>query len=222
MAIIEYGHHDHQDDVCSGCRVRTRTRRLGSSLAGFEVRGVAAGHPERGKSATCQRGGCVGGTRPASGVVAFPQRRRETVGAGRRIRATGSRSAAWLRAAMIHLDTSFLVRALIPGTPEEVKLRRWVEEGEALIMSSVAWTEFLCGPLDAGDVELAERFVERRRDFTPGQAVVAARLFNDSGRRRGTIIDCMIGAAALADGAPIATPNVADFSRFAAAGLKMA
>ena len=123
---------------------------------------------------------------------------------------------------MIHLDTSFLVRALIPGTPEEVKLRRWVGEGEALIMSSVGWTEFLCGPLDVGDVELAERLVERRWDFTPDQAVVAACLFNDSGRRRGTIIDCMIGAAALADGAPIATPNVADFSRFAAAGLKMA
>ena len=46
MAIINYGHHDQQDDVCSGCRVRTRARRLGSSLAGFEVRGVAAGHPE--------------------------------------------------------------------------------------------------------------------------------------------------------------------------------
>lgn len=123
---------------------------------------------------------------------------------------------------MIHLDTSFLVRALIPGTPEDVKLRRWVEEGEALIMSSVAWAEFLCGPLDGGDVELAERFVERRQDFTPDQAVVAARLFNDAGRRRGTIIDCMIAAAALADGAPIATSNVADFSRFAAAGLQMA
>ena len=123
---------------------------------------------------------------------------------------------------MIHSDTSFLVRALIPGTPEEAKLRKWVGEGEALLVSSVAWAEFLCGPLDVGDLKLAERFVERRQDFTPDQAAVAARLFNESGRRRGSIVDCMIGAAALGDGAVIATSNVADFSRFAAAGLKVA
>ena len=123
---------------------------------------------------------------------------------------------------MIHLDTSFLVRALIPGTPEETKLRKWAGEGQALIMSSVAWAEFLCGPLDIGDLSVAERLVKRRKDFTPDEAVGAARLFNESGRRRGTIIDCMIGAAALADGASVATSNAAHFSRFAAAGLKLA
>ena len=30
-------------------------------------------------------------------------------------------------------STSFLVRALIPGTPEETKLRKWTGEGQALI-----------------------------------------------------------------------------------------
>lgn len=123
---------------------------------------------------------------------------------------------------MIHLDTSFLVRALIPGTPEEAKLRNWVGDGEALVMSSVAWAEFLCGPLDVGDLKVAERLVERRLDFTPDHAATAARLFNESGRRRQMIIDCMIGAAALEDGAPVATSNAADFGRFAPAGLKLA
>lgn len=123
---------------------------------------------------------------------------------------------------MIHLDTSFLIRALIPGTPEEAKLRKWVGEGEALVMSSVAWAEFLCGPLGSVDRELADRFVERRPDFTADHGVIAARLFNDSGRRRQMIIDCMIGAVALADGAPVATSNAADFGRFAVAGLKLA
>lgn len=123
---------------------------------------------------------------------------------------------------MIHLDTSFLIRALIPGTPEETKLRGWLGEGTVLAMSSVAWAEFLCGPLGSIDRELADRFIERRRDFTSDQAALAARLFNESGRRRAMIIDCMIGAAALADDAPIATSNEGDFSRFAPAGLKLA
>lgn len=123
---------------------------------------------------------------------------------------------------MIHLDTSFLIRALIPGTPEETKLRGWLGEGNVLAMSSVAWAEFLCGPLGNIDRELADRFIERRRDFTPDQAALAALLFNESGRRRAMIIDCMIGAAALADDAPIATSNEGDFSRFAASGLKLA
>ena len=123
---------------------------------------------------------------------------------------------------MIHLDTSFLVRALVAGTPEEAKLRMWLGQGEGLIMSAVAWAEFLCGPIDVDDLELAERFVERQVNFTADQAMVAARLFNESGRRRGTLIDCMIGAAALADGAAIATSNPADFNRFGAAGVKIA
>lgn len=123
---------------------------------------------------------------------------------------------------MIHLDTSFLIRALIPGTPEETKLRGWLGEGTVLAMSSVAWAEFLCGPLGSIDRELADRFIERRRDFTSDQAALAARLFNESGRRRAMIIDCMIGAAALADDAPVATSNEGDFSRFAAAGLELA
>ena len=123
---------------------------------------------------------------------------------------------------MIHLDTSFLIRALIPGTPEEAKLREWAGAGEALSMSSVAWAEFLCGPFSSADRELAGRLVERRRDSTPDHAVAAARLFNESGRRRQMIIDCMIAAVALADSAPVATSNPVDFSRFAPAGLEIA
>ena len=50
---------------------------------------------------------------------------------------------------MIHLDTSFLIRALAAGTPEDVRIRQWLAAGEALGVSSLAWCEFLCGPLDA-------------------------------------------------------------------------
>lgn len=120
---------------------------------------------------------------------------------------------------MIHLDTSFLIRALNAGTPEDHKLREWIGAGELLSMSTVAWVEFLCGPLDQSEIELAAQIVERQSACTPEHAAMAARVFNESGRRRGSLIDCMIAAAALADGAPIATRNVADFRRFKDSGL---
>lgn len=123
---------------------------------------------------------------------------------------------------MIHLDTSFLIRALDPGSLEDRKLRGWIGDGEALGMSTVAWTELLCGPLSPSEMEWAAEIVGQRRNFTPEHAVIAARLFNDSGRRRGSLIDCMIGATALADDASIATANVVDFRRFATAGLELA
>jgi predicted nucleic acid-binding protein len=86
-------------------------------------------------------------------------------------------------------------------------------------MSAIAWTELLCGPLEESHVELATRVVSHRVAFLEEDAAVSARLFNGSGRRRGSLIDCMIAASALRAGEPLATANVADFRRFATFGL---
>ena len=123
---------------------------------------------------------------------------------------------------MIHLDTSFLIRALAMGSPEDRRLRGWIGEGQTLGMSTVAWTELLCGPLKRSELELATEIVVQRQDFTPEHAELAARFFNESGRRRGSLIDCMIAATALVADAPIATANAADFLRFKDFGLTMA
>ena len=61
---------------------------------------------------------------------------------------------------MIHLDTSFLIRALDPGSPEDRKLRGWIGEDEVLGMSTVAWTELLCGPLSPSEMEWATEIVD--------------------------------------------------------------
>jgi len=120
---------------------------------------------------------------------------------------------------VIHLDTSFLIRALVPGSPEDSRLREWLGAGEPLCMSAIAWAELLCGPIETVTEELATEVIAHRRAFTEDDAGVAARLFNESGRRRGTLIDCMIAATALEDDAAIATANTADFRRFAGSGL---
>lgn len=123
---------------------------------------------------------------------------------------------------MIYLDTSYLILALRAGTSEERKVRDWVTTGEILCMSTVAWTEFLCGPLNPSELALASEIVGPSRDFTTEHAAGAAELFNKTGRRRGSLIDCMIAAVALIDRIPIATANVSDFRRFEDFGLRMA
>ena len=120
---------------------------------------------------------------------------------------------------MIHLDTSFLIRALVRGSHEDTKLRGWLSEGQVLGMSAIAWTEFLCGPLEATAVELAARVVGPQVPFAADDAVVAAGLFNTSGRRRGTLMDCMVAATAIGNGAALATTNPSDFKRFEQRGL---
>ncbi len=73
------------------------------------------------------------------------------------------------------------------------------------------WAEFLCGPLSSADLDVARLFIDRCADFIRDHAVATARLFIESGRRRGSLADCMIAAAALSDAASIATTNKADF-----------
>jgi len=123
---------------------------------------------------------------------------------------------------MIHLDTSFLIGALTRGSREDTRLREWIAANEPLGMSTVAWAEFLCGPVDETALSVALVVVGRQSRFTEEMATIAARLFNGSGRRRGTMVDCMIAATALAEEAAVATSNPDDFMRFEAFGLALA
>lgn len=115
---------------------------------------------------------------------------------------------------MIHLDTGFLIRALVPGSAEDRRLRAWLREGTTLGISVIGWAEFLCGPVDAAQAELALRLIGEPVPFSAADATRAALLFNASGRRRGTFVDCLIAASALGAGAKLATSNPDDFRRF--------
>jgi predicted nucleic acid-binding protein len=120
-----------------------------------------------------------------------------------------------------HLDTSFLIRSLVPGSDQDRALRRWLGDGVRFAMATVAWTEFLCGPLDPGEVQIARRFVDRV-PFDEPDSALAAEMFNESGRRRGSLLDCMIAACAVRWGAPLATANPDDFARLVPMGLRLA
>jgi predicted nucleic acid-binding protein len=122
---------------------------------------------------------------------------------------------------VIQLDTSFLIRALVRGSAEDRRLRTWLTGATPLSISAIAWTEFLCGPLAPDTVELASRVAGEQVAFTSEDAVVAAHLFNVSGRRRGTLVDCMVAATAIRGNAELATANPADFRRFEKAGLRI-
>ncbi len=121
---------------------------------------------------------------------------------------------------MIHLDTSFLIRALLPGSPEDAQLREWLSGETPLAISAVAWAEFLCGPLAAEDLSLAAAVVGEAVPLTADHAVQAAELFNAAGRKRGSLVDCLIAAAAIEEDAELATANPKDFK--AMAGLRFA
>ncbi len=123
---------------------------------------------------------------------------------------------------MIHLDTSFLIHALVAGSSPDAALRRWITDAKVLAMSSIAWAEFLCGPVQPEHAGLASQVVAECVPFLEEDAAAAAHLFNTTGRRRGTMADCMIAAVALRQGAEIATTNPDDFLRFTEQGLVLA
>ena len=123
---------------------------------------------------------------------------------------------------MIHLDTNYLIRLLVAGSPEAARVDQWLGAGEALAVSALAWTEFLNGPVNPQEISLIESIISARViPFDRETAMAAATLFNQTGRRRGSRFDCLIAATATVHGADFATENRGDFSPFVQYGLKL-
>jgi predicted nucleic acid-binding protein len=123
---------------------------------------------------------------------------------------------------MIHLDTNFLIQGLIPNSAAEVKLRTWRRDGEALGISSISWSEFLCGPLAPTQKALAQMLFPAPEPFLASDAYRAAELFNATGRRSRSLADCQIAAVAVRCTARLATINLQDFIPFQIHGLVLA
>ena len=123
---------------------------------------------------------------------------------------------------MIHLDTNYLIGLLVRGSPEAAKVDQWLASGEALAASAIAWTEFINGPVTASEVSQVEIVLQSQIvPFGKAEAMLAADLFNKSGRRRGSRFDCLIAATAILHQAGFATVNQSDFKGFTTHGLKL-
>jgi len=125
---------------------------------------------------------------------------------------------------VIHLDSNFLIDGVAPDTAETAKIAAWLGAGESVACSSIAWVEFLNGPVQPDHERVArDRFlIGGILPFDEAQAALAARLFNLTGRRRALKFDCFIAAAAITSGARLATRNTADFALFVPHGLQLA
>ncbi|MGA3065516.1 MAG: PIN domain-containing protein [Tepidisphaeraceae bacterium] len=122
---------------------------------------------------------------------------------------------------MIHLDTNFLILSLVPGTPQDLQLRQWIATAEPVALSAIVWTEFLCGPVSPEQIQMASNLFQNPEPYLPEDSRIAADWFNRTGRRRGSLTDCMIAAIAFRRGARLATENQADFRHFIPLGLAL-
>jgi predicted nucleic acid-binding protein len=123
---------------------------------------------------------------------------------------------------MIHLDTNYLIGLAVRGSSPAQNVDHWLVTGESLAASTLAWTEFLNGPVSADEIALVESVIEGRLvPFEKPTAVLAAQLFNQTGRRRGSRFDCLIAATAILAGAEFVTENRNDFTPFVSLGLKL-
>ena len=123
---------------------------------------------------------------------------------------------------MIHLDTNLLIDLVTIGSPHIAVIRQWLEDGEELAVSAIAWSEFLNGPHTRQQKDAVQAIVEGRvLDFSAKEAEQASRLFHYTGRKRGSLAVCMIAAAAMTRDLRLATRNIRAFEKFAPYGLKL-
>ena len=123
---------------------------------------------------------------------------------------------------MIHLDTNFLIQISVAGSAAHARFAAWASAQEAVNVSTIAWAEFLCGPMDATGEALARQIFPQPEPFVAADAAMAASLFNQTGRRSRSLADCMIAAVAMRCGARLATLNAGDFQPLTSHGLNLA
>jgi predicted nucleic acid-binding protein len=123
------------------------------------------------------------------------------------------RAWSFREARVIHLDTSVLVDALSGPRHSAGALRRVVERGERIAISTLVLYEWLRGPRVESELEDQEELLpaEHAVRFGHREAQRAAQLYRVVPRARGREFDLAVAASALVHGALLWTLNPADF-----------
>lgn len=122
---------------------------------------------------------------------------------------------------MIHLDTNVLI-ALPLLAKQRHALARRISKGEPVATSSLAWFEYVCGPVADAEQYLVRAAIGGQiLDVDEAIADRAAALFNHAGRKRSLRTDSLIAATAILAGAELASFNAQDFAPFTAHGLTL-
>jgi predicted nucleic acid-binding protein len=123
---------------------------------------------------------------------------------------------------VIHLDSNYLILGTQPGTQEDAHFQMWLGRGEAIATSSIAWMEFVTGPvLPTAVGSILQTLSGGVMPVGRREAEMAAALFNATGRKRTMRYDCLIAASAILADAELATNNIGDFLPFTPHGLRL-
>jgi predicted nucleic acid-binding protein len=114
---------------------------------------------------------------------------------------------------VIHLDTSTLVDALSGPRRSAAALRRLIEEGERILISTLVLYEWRRGPRRQEELAAQEALFPSASAvvFGPAEAALAAELYRAVRGPRGREIDLAVAACALTQGARFWTLNPEDF-----------
>jgi len=114
---------------------------------------------------------------------------------------------------VIHLDTSLIVDALAGRRRSAPGLRRSVERGERMGISTLVLYEWLRGPRTPAELADQEALFPAgaAAAFGAAEGLIAARLYQQLPRARHRELDLGIAACALAHGAQLWTLNPDDF-----------
>ena len=113
-----------------------------------------------------------------------------------------------------HLDTDFLLKALLSRGPERILLRRISDSNAEIEMSAIAWYEFCRGPRLPEQEALGRSFLETDGvvAFDEKLAIAASDVFRRLGRPRKRAADVAIAVTAMARDARLLSGNTRDYA----------
>jgi predicted nucleic acid-binding protein len=114
---------------------------------------------------------------------------------------------------VILVDTSALIDSLTGPRRSAPALRKFIENGERLLLPSIVLYEWLRGLRSREELAAQEALFPSRAAllFGPQEAAVAAELYRKVRRPRGRELDLAIAASAIVRDAALWTLNTGDF-----------